>query len=50
MKQQKKVSETDLGGNVHDTVADDLSVNTDEVNAVSEDPDDALADVNPVNG
>lgn len=50
VKQQKKVGETNLGGNVHDTVADNLSVNTDEVDALSENPDDALAYMNAVDG
>lgn len=50
VEQQKEVGKTDLASDVHDTVDDDFNVDTNEIDAFSEDPDDALTDVNAVDG
>lgn len=44
------MGKTDLASDVHDTVDDDFNVDTNEIDAFSEDPDDALTDVNAVDG
>lgn len=50
VEQEKEVGETDLASDVHDTVDDDFNVDADEIDAFSEDPDDALTDANAMDG